>query len=938
MTIIKRADLGRPLTWDELDDNFQQVDDLTAAASAAVSSAAASATAAASSATDAANSAANAVAAIVSAVKSTVTFTTGGTLNSNLDRISDGTYLYYWTGAYPVTVPAGSTVDGTGGVSVGAWACDTDLPLRQELASNAGASNVGTLAGITVEESLTNNHVNAREQWHRSLAEAGLTLVSGSFEEGATANSSTDAVWHIAAGQCYTWDGAFPKTVPANSTPTSTGGVGPSAWVSVGDASLRSELSRNDGYKFIGECPDVSTLRTIKPDFPGQLIRLKSYYSDIESGGNRLFRSSNAPGLVDNGGTIFTATGGYAWVCINTNEASLEDFGARPGVDATDAFRRAVNSSITKLSSNLSEIILTDNIVITRGDLELWLPNTVILWNAPEGHIPDRAGSSNATNYRFPGIIAFRGSVGNLIDTFVLTNQISKGDTTYWCTNNTLFTHRQWVIMSSDVGSGTIGREINVMTQVQGSGGAVTQLRVDYKTGWPLAVGRSLSYREVTPLENIKIKVKGFKWNQNITDASGSGDEFTSAQSCALVSLEYVNNADVSLGDGYDHPYPMVVTAYVRKVFVHDTTTNFPRVPGSDHVVQFNNAYQCRCENLYNISGRHIVDFSGASYCNVRNCGETGTRNGAFTTHGIFEHHLSYENCYGLLSFANSGEYYGSSADSIDVSNHFGDYLIATAKVTNLNIEHAVFTKGARVNNDANTLNDVTVGANSSDADKGLRFTQSSNVYGRGAKVIGGDVILSTQSGMAFPDALTQHVVFDSTYVRNFNSAYIGGSAVSFIDCESAGSGSSPENIVQAVRFTINGGSLTNTGFSFQGTNEQVVKVHGLSQIGTGASGLNSHFSLDKNDEGSGPITFSYKNNVAILPTGTKAYRLSNGVGPFRVHSTGNTFQGGSIEFQTTIPSGGSYLNHTGNVERGVTRVNEPTNTSAIVTTGNMIF
>lgn len=143
MTIIKRADLGRPLTWDELDDNFQQVDDLTAAASAAVSSATASATAAATSATAsatsalaAANSAANAATAIVSAVKSTVTFTTGGTLNTNLDRISDGTYLYYWTGTYPVTVPAGSTVAGTGGIAVGFWAVDNDQLLRQDLASS----------------------------------------------------------------------------------------------------------------------------------------------------------------------------------------------------------------------------------------------------------------------------------------------------------------------------------------------------------------------------------------------------------------------------------------------------------------------------------------------------------------------------------------------------------------------------------------------------------------------------------------------------------------------------------------------------------------------------------------------------------------------------------------------------------------------------------
>lgn len=150
MTIIKRADLGRPLTWDELDDNFQQVDDLTAAASAAVSSATASATAAAgsaaasaNSATDAANSAANAAAAIVSAVKSTITFTTGGTLNSNLDRISDGTYLYYWTGTYPVTVPADSTVDGTGGIGIGFWAPDTELTLRTAIINPDGFRLIG---------------------------------------------------------------------------------------------------------------------------------------------------------------------------------------------------------------------------------------------------------------------------------------------------------------------------------------------------------------------------------------------------------------------------------------------------------------------------------------------------------------------------------------------------------------------------------------------------------------------------------------------------------------------------------------------------------------------------------------------------------------------------------------------------------------------------
>lgn len=98
------------------------------------------------------------------------------------------------------------------------------------LASNVGASNIGTSAGITVEEALSTNNVNTREQWRRQLADAGLTLVDGSFEQGATVQSTSDAVWDIASGQCYVWAGSLPKTVPANSTPESSGGVSSLGW------------------------------------------------------------------------------------------------------------------------------------------------------------------------------------------------------------------------------------------------------------------------------------------------------------------------------------------------------------------------------------------------------------------------------------------------------------------------------------------------------------------------------------------------------------------------------------------------------------------------------------------------------------------------------------------------------------------------------------
>lgn len=151
MTIIKRADLGRPLTWNELDDNFQQVDDLTAAASAAVSSAAASATAAAGSATNSLNSAnsaagsaddaaASATVAINALMNSTFEpssfdFTTGGTLdttdrNKAVYNPADNNW-YSWSGTLPKIVSAGE--DPTADTS---WKPRTDQLLRQELASN----------------------------------------------------------------------------------------------------------------------------------------------------------------------------------------------------------------------------------------------------------------------------------------------------------------------------------------------------------------------------------------------------------------------------------------------------------------------------------------------------------------------------------------------------------------------------------------------------------------------------------------------------------------------------------------------------------------------------------------------------------------------------------------------------------------------------------
>lgn len=70
-----------------------------------------------------------------------------------------------------------------------------------------------------------------------------------SFQDGASITSINQALhWKKpdGDGEYYRWDGALPKPVPSGSTPESAGGIGPGAWVGVGDAALRSMLASSE--------------------------------------------------------------------------------------------------------------------------------------------------------------------------------------------------------------------------------------------------------------------------------------------------------------------------------------------------------------------------------------------------------------------------------------------------------------------------------------------------------------------------------------------------------------------------------------------------------------------------------------------------------------------------------------------------------------------
>lgn len=76
-------------------------------------------------------------------------------------------------------------------------------------------------------------------------------ITMDSFEDGATLTLPNQVLRYQATGEYYRWDGEFPKIVSAASTPETSGGVGLGSWISVGDATLRTEMLRGR-FKFEG--------------------------------------------------------------------------------------------------------------------------------------------------------------------------------------------------------------------------------------------------------------------------------------------------------------------------------------------------------------------------------------------------------------------------------------------------------------------------------------------------------------------------------------------------------------------------------------------------------------------------------------------------------------------------------------------------------------
>lgn len=153
-----------------------------------------------------------------------------------------------------------------------------------------------------------------------SAADSVSGALVGNFEDGVTLQSKNQVIIQFIDGSAkqFLWSGSFPKVVPAGSTPESTGGEGPGAWVSAGDGSLRGHLASKLGYSLIGELDSVSGFYGLYGE-DNSRVKLKSWSSDYilatggkPTGGGEFIFVPTMPKTSHNGGTIISPSVPYS--------------------------------------------------------------------------------------------------------------------------------------------------------------------------------------------------------------------------------------------------------------------------------------------------------------------------------------------------------------------------------------------------------------------------------------------------------------------------------------------------------------------------------------------------------------------------------------------------------------------------------------------------
>lgn len=199
----------------------------------------------------------------------------------------------------------------------------------------------GTTAISLDERAILTHSAGSVDLGELAVSREEYVTLPGSFNFGHTINVKNELLVHD--DKKYRWDGTLPKTVDAGSTPETSGGVGLGAWLSVGVASLRTELAKENGFGLIGG----ATYSQIRANTNSTTRVYCIGKSNVSDGGFGFFEVDTTDTTsADNGGTILVDAAGRRRKRQTVGAVNLGWFAAGDGsTDDTAATQAAVDAT-----------------------------------------------------------------------------------------------------------------------------------------------------------------------------------------------------------------------------------------------------------------------------------------------------------------------------------------------------------------------------------------------------------------------------------------------------------------------------------------------------------------------------------------------------------------------------------------------------------------
>ena len=199
----------------------------------------------------------------------------------------------------------------------------------------------------------------------RTYADAGLTLVDGSFETGGTLSSDTDVLLHNVTAKAYAWTGSFPHVVAPGTDPAAVAG-----FVMRSDVGLRGEIST-----IVRRLSSVSAMKADSTLKVGQVVETISYLDGWAAlsldplGGNRYVIVPAGTG-VDDGGSFINLPGSglQAKALFHKNsKVTYYHFGAHGDGIADDTIAVQNAHNYTRAPKGKGKFLISDCVNITQA-------------------------------------------------------------------------------------------------------------------------------------------------------------------------------------------------------------------------------------------------------------------------------------------------------------------------------------------------------------------------------------------------------------------------------------------------------------------------------------------------------------------------------------------------------------------------------------------